>query len=43
MQVEALRARVAAVEATAVGEGAALSAEEEAAVEARLRDLGYIE
>lgn len=43
IQVEALRARVAAVEATAVGEGAALSAEEEAAVEARLRDLGYIE
>ncbi len=38
-----LKARVAAVEASAVGEGAALSAEEEAAVEARLRDLGYIE
>jgi arylsulfatase A-like enzyme len=38
-----LKARVAAVEAGAVGEGAALSAEEEAAVEARLRDLGYIE
>lgn len=42
-QVAALQARIAAVEATAVGEGAALSAEEEAAVEARLRDLGYIE
>jgi hypothetical protein len=39
----ALKARVAAVEASAIGEGAALSAEEEAAVEARLRDLGYIE
>jgi arylsulfatase A-like enzyme len=42
-RVAELRARVAAVEATAVGEGAALSADEEAAVEARLRDLGYIE
>jgi len=34
---------VAGVEATAVGEGPALSAEEQAVVEARLRDLGYIE
>jgi len=39
----ALKARVASIEASAVGEGEALSAEEEAAVEARLRDLGYIE
>jgi arylsulfatase A-like enzyme len=42
-QVAALRERVAAVEATAAGEGPALSAEEEEAVAARLRDLGYIE
>lgn len=42
-QAALLRARVAAIEATAVGEGPALSAEDEAAVEARLRDLGYIE
>jgi arylsulfatase A-like enzyme len=42
-QTAALRARVAAVEATAVGEGEGLSAEEEEAVAARLRDLGYIE
>jgi arylsulfatase A-like enzyme len=42
-QTAALKARVAGVEASAVGEGEALSAEEEAAVEARLRDLGYIE
>jgi arylsulfatase A-like enzyme len=42
-RVAELRARVASVEATAVGAGDALSAEEEAAVEARLRDLGYIE
>jgi arylsulfatase A-like enzyme len=42
-RVAEFRARVAGVEATAVGEGDALSAEEEAAVEARLRDLGYIE
>jgi arylsulfatase A-like enzyme len=39
----ALKARVASVEASTVGDGEALSAEEEAAVEARLRDLGYIE
>lgn len=42
-QTAALKARVAAVEGGAVGDGEALSAEEEAAVEARLRDLGYIE
>lgn len=42
-RVQELAARVAAVEATAAGETAPLSAEEEAAVEARLRDLGYIE
>jgi arylsulfatase A-like enzyme len=42
-RVAEFRARVAGVEATAVGEGDTLSAEEEAAVEARLRDLGYIE
>ena len=42
-RVAELRARVAGVEATAVGEGPALSAEEQAVVEARLRDLGYIE
>ncbi len=42
-QAAVLRARVAAVEAAAVGEGPALSAEEEEAVAARLRDLGYIE
>ena len=41
--VSGFKARVAAVEASAVGEGEALSPEEEAAVEARLRDLGYIE
>lgn len=41
--VAGFKARVAAVEASAVGEGEALSPEEEAAVEARLRDLGYIE
>jgi arylsulfatase A-like enzyme len=38
-----LRARVAAVEASGVGEGQALTPEEEEAVAARLRDLGYIE
>jgi arylsulfatase A-like enzyme len=38
-----LRARVAAVEATALESDAVLSADEEAAVEQRLRDLGYIE
>ncbi len=37
------RARVAAVEATAVAGEDALSADEEAAVAQRLRDLGYIE
>ena len=42
-RVAELRARVAGVEATAVGEGPALSAEEQAVVEARLRDLGYVE
>ncbi len=42
-RVAELAGRIAAVEATAVGEGAALSADEEAAVESRLRDLGYIE
>ena len=42
-RVAEFRARVTGIEATAVGEGDALSAEEEAAVEARLRDLGYIE
>jgi arylsulfatase A-like enzyme len=42
-RVAELRARVAAVEASAVGEGEELSADEQAAVEARLRDLGYIE
>ena len=41
--VAELRAKVAAVEATATDAGLALSADEEAAVEARLRDLGYIE
>jgi arylsulfatase A-like enzyme len=42
-RVAEFRARVAGVEATAVGEGFLLSADEHAAVEARLRDLGYIE
>ena len=42
-RVAEFRARVAGVEATAVGEGPLLSADEHAAVEARLRDLGYIE
>lgn len=41
--VAGFKARIAAVEASAVGAGEALSPEEEAAVEARLRDLGYIE
>lgn len=41
--VAGFKARIAAVEASAQGAGEALSAEEEAAVEARLRDLGYIE
>jgi arylsulfatase A-like enzyme len=41
--VAGFKAKIAAVEASAVGAGEALSAEEEAAVEARLRDLGYIE
>ena len=42
-RVADFRARVAAAEATAVGGEDALSADEEAAVEQRLRDLGYIE
>jgi arylsulfatase A-like enzyme len=42
-RVAELRARVAAAEATAVASDDALSADEEAAVEQRLRDLGYIE
>jgi arylsulfatase A-like enzyme len=42
-RVAELRARVAGIEATAVGDGPALNAEEQAAIEARLRDLGYIE
>jgi len=41
--VAGFKAKIAAVEAGAVGAGEALGAEEEAAVEARLRDLGYIE
>ncbi|MEB2284002.1 MAG: sulfatase-like hydrolase/transferase [Myxococcales bacterium] len=41
--VASLKARIAAVEAGAAGAAEALSAEEEAAVAARLRDLGYIE
>jgi arylsulfatase A-like enzyme len=42
-RVRELQERVAAVAATAASEAPPLSAEEEAAVEARLRDLGYIE
>ena len=38
-----LRARIAAVEASAVGPAPALTAAEQAQVEQRLRDLGYLE
>ncbi len=41
--MRALRARIAAVEATAAGEVAALSDAEQATIERRLRELGYVE
>jgi len=41
--VRGLAARIAAIEATAPGEVAALSADEQATIERRLRELGYVE